>query len=344
MVNLNPYDPTANVVDPYALLEGGKRSIKFVSKDPNGFDQHAPIGTSFTGIICDELKSGQITDFETKQPAFYQNGDPKMQVIIKLQTEMREEADDDGIRSLYVKGQMLAAFQQAVQQNKHLGRPGIGTRVTVTLIEYKNTGKGNPQKIYAIQLGPEYGAYVPQAQQQVNQAIGYSQPPQGYPQQVQAAQAAGFPPQAQMPQAPQINYQPQVQAPQYAPPAPQPVAPAQPQYNAGPPPLTGQVYPPVPQAAPLPQAVQPQGVAAVPQPEVSPALAALNALAAPAAPAPVAPAADPRVTPEVLAAYHQVVTQGVDQQTAVSAIAQQVAGGDPSFVDALLAAVAAPTA
>jgi hypothetical protein len=349
MVQANPYNPQAQAVDPYALLEGGKRSIKFVSKDANGFDVHAPVGTSFTGIICSDLKSNQVTDFETKLPKTYQNGDPVMQVVMELQTEYREEPDDDGVRSLYVKGQMLSAFQAAVQQHRHLGRPGIGTRVTVTLVEYKNTGKGNPQKIYRIDLGPEFSAFVPQAQQQVNQALGYQpmpqaqqpqgfpqqpqgfpqqpqgfpqqpqgfpQQPQGFPQHVQAAQAAGFPPQAQMPQAPQVQYTPQ--------PVAQPVQPAAPQ-------------------APEPQATQP---AAEPQ-QVSPALAALNALAAqaPQTAAPTAPAGDPRITQEVIDAYADVVKR-VDPQTAINAMTQQIAGGDPSFATALAAAVAnqAPTA
>lgn len=324
-------------VDPYDMLEGGKRAIKFVQKDQNGFDQHAPVGTQFTGLIVGDLRTAPVTNFTTKQPETWPDGRPKLQLVMDLQTDLRDPQDptDDGRRSLYVKNQMLAAFQQAVEPTKHLGKIGEGTRVTVTLVGYKDTGKGNPQKLYEITIGPEFVPYVDPAQRQTNQAI-YGQPvvqpqqyqnpaqpafpgqvvpaqqqvPQGYPQQVQAAQQAGFPSQATQPQAPQVNYQPQV-----------------------------------PQAQQFPAAVQPQGVAAVGEP--SPALAALNAIAQTPAPQAVAPEAAQAggIDQGTVDAFNTLRQNGIDPHTAINSLASRLApGNEAAFSGALAQAVGVPLA
>lgn len=313
-------------VDPYDMLEGGKRAVKFVTKDANGFDQHAPVGTQVTGLIVGDLRTMQITNFETKQPEFWPDGRPKMQLVLDLQTNERDPEDptDDGVRTLYVKNQMLAAFQQGLAPTKHLGRIGEGSRVTVTLAGYKNTGKGNPQKLYQITVGPEFVPFVDPAQRQTNEAI-YGQPvvqpqvtqfvpnpvapqvgvvpvipqqPVGLPQQVQAAQVAGFPPQATVPQAPQLAVaQPVAQVP---------VQPVQP----------------------------------VAQPASSPALDAINALAA-QAPAPaVAPQAAQAggVDQGTVDAYSTLVGNGIDPHTAITSLAQRLAPGNEAGFAAQLAA------
>jgi hypothetical protein len=318
-------------VDPYDMLEGGKRAIKFVEKDANGFDVHAPVGTSFTGTIVGDLRSAQVTDFTSKMPRFYKDGRPMMQVVMSLQTDLRDPQDptDDGVRALYVKNQMLAAFQQALQATRHLGRIGEGTRVTVTLVNYKDVGKGNPQKLYEIKIGPEFVAYVPPEQRQTNQAL-YGQPQEqgGF----QGAVQAGFPPAAQA----QFPAQPQ-----YANPAqpvfPGQVVPAQPQYQQ---PVAPQA--PAQPVQQFPQAVQPQPVAPqAPQPE-SPALAALNAIAATPAPQAVAaPAAAANgITEETVNAFNTLRQSGIDPHTAINSLAQRLApGNEQAFTAALAAAV-----
>lgn len=325
----------AQPVDPYDMLEGGKRSIKFVQKDANGFDQHAPVGTSYTGLIVGDLRTAPVTNFETKQPETWPDGRPKMQLVLDLQTDERDPEDptDDGVRTLYVKNQMLAAFQQGIAPTKHLGRIGEGTRITVTLAGYKNTGKGNPQKLYQITVGPEFVPYVDPAQRQANEAmygqpvvqpqVQYGQPaqpafpgqvvPQGLPQQVQAAQAAGFPPQATVPQAPQLAVaQPVAQVP---------VQPVQPVAQ--------------------PAAIQPQGVAAIPQPS-SPALDAINALAAQAPAQAVAPAAAQAggIDQGTVDAYSTLIGNGIDPHTAITSLAQRLApGNEAAFAGQLAQAV-----
>lgn len=79
------------------------------------------IGTVHEGIVRSYEKKQQ-TDIDRK-PKFYDNGDPMMQLVITLETEERDPADDDddGMRRLFVKGSMLVAVRDAVKAAKHKG-------------------------------------------------------------------------------------------------------------------------------------------------------------------------------------------------------------------------------
>ncbi|NAE18287.1 hypothetical protein [Enterococcus hirae] len=76
----------------------------------------AAIGDTITGtVISADVR--QRTDLDTGKPATWDNGDPQNQVVITLQTELREDGDDDGLRSVYVKawGQQMNALREAVR-------------------------------------------------------------------------------------------------------------------------------------------------------------------------------------------------------------------------------------
>jgi hypothetical protein len=322
MVQFTGINPAAAVEDPYGLLEGGARSLKFGTNDQYGRFVDAPVGTSYEGIICEDLRQTQITDFTTKQPVFYQDGRPAMQLVVTLQTNLADQSDptDDGKRTLYVKNQMLAAFRTEVQKYAP-NRIGIGSHIRVTLVEFKNTGKGNPQKIFQVEV-LQFVPHVPVEQRQLDQAI-YGGAPQAAPQvQIQpgvpAVQVPGggvaqaqFPPQAQVPQAPQVHHVTQ--------PVGQPIQPTQ------------RAEQPVQQAPIAP--VQPNAAAA--------AIAALTQPAVQPEP-PAAPAAA-GLTQEDLAAITQLVTQGLDPQTAAQSLAQHTGrAGDQAYIAALQAAVTAP--
>lgn len=61
------------------------------------------VGDKISGTIV-SVKRVQQTDFTTGKPITWDNGDPRMQTVVELQTEVREDDDDDGIRSLWLKG------------------------------------------------------------------------------------------------------------------------------------------------------------------------------------------------------------------------------------------------
>lgn len=77
---------------------GGSTSFSF---GPQGSQP----GAFIDGIVVD-LKEVQETNYETKKPEFWENGDPKMQLRLTLQTELRDPANtaDDGKRDVYLDG------------------------------------------------------------------------------------------------------------------------------------------------------------------------------------------------------------------------------------------------
>lgn len=74
------------------LMGAGVRSAKFTN-----------YGDTVTGRVVDSRISQQ-TDIKTQEPLSWPNGDPKLQLVVTLQTSLREDDEDDGLRNLYVKG------------------------------------------------------------------------------------------------------------------------------------------------------------------------------------------------------------------------------------------------
>lgn len=107
------------------LSGGGGKSASFKA-----------IGDRIKGTIISAEERQQI-DLDTDKPAFWDDGKPKMQLVITLQTEDRNDADDDGIRNLYVKGSkkpesksMTAALIAAI---KAAGVPSIDVGGTLAM-------------------------------------------------------------------------------------------------------------------------------------------------------------------------------------------------------------------
>jgi len=117
------------------------------------------VGTVVTGTITAEPKAQQQTDMKTGEPKTFQNGDPMMQIIVSLQTTDREDDEDDGIRQLYVKANMLKAIREAVQTAgaKGLEPGGVLTVKYVADGEVKTKGF-NPPKLYAATYAKPTGA------------------------------------------------------------------------------------------------------------------------------------------------------------------------------------------
>ncbi len=124
------------------LLMGG-------GKGAPGFKFDA-IGATVKGIVT--LKETmQQRDIKTGVPKTYDDGNPMMQLVVTLQTDLRDDTldDDDGTRRIFAKGAMLVAIRDAVKEAK-LDTLGIGDELTV-----RYTGDGvaktrgfNPPKEY----------------------------------------------------------------------------------------------------------------------------------------------------------------------------------------------------
>lgn len=81
----------SNTADDF-LLGGGGKSASFET-----------IGDSISGTIVSTQVTDQ-TDIGTGKPLTWDDGSPRKQLVVKLQTSARDDSDDDGIRSVYVKG------------------------------------------------------------------------------------------------------------------------------------------------------------------------------------------------------------------------------------------------
>lgn len=132
------------------LMGGGAKGAAFPS-----------IGTRVTGRITGTPTVRQQTDPQTKEPKFFKNGDPMMQLVVPVDTDQRDPAvpDDDGSRAFYVKSKMLAAVREAVSRSGAKGLE-VGGILTVTYVGdgQKTAGALSAPKLYTAQYQP------PQAQ------------------------------------------------------------------------------------------------------------------------------------------------------------------------------------
>lgn len=133
------------------LLMGSSPSVSW--KD-------APVGTTVKGTILGADVSQQI-DLDSGAPKTWDNGDPMMQVVVTLQLDERRDAQDDGQRRLYIKGQMLKAVKEAIAAKGRNGLEVGGTLAVQFTGEGEPTKRGlNAPKLFRAQYEPPVAASV----------------------------------------------------------------------------------------------------------------------------------------------------------------------------------------
>lgn len=138
------------------LLSGGTKSVKF--ENP---------GDTVTGEVT-KVEVRQATEFGTGTPLTWDDGNPRQQIVVSLKTSLREDADDDGVRAVYVKswGQQIKALRAASALAKGSPEPGDTFTATFTGFGPKSPRGGFPPKEYSyiIKKGSAVAALVnPQA-------------------------------------------------------------------------------------------------------------------------------------------------------------------------------------
>lgn len=124
------------------LMGGGARSAKFEKE-----------GEFVTGLVVN-VDQRQRTDFRTGALLEWPDGNPRMQLLIMLDTELQEDEDDDGKRTVYVPipSAIQAAIRDAVAKS---GERGIGVggklRVTYTSTDEPKKRGENGAKRYSAQ-------------------------------------------------------------------------------------------------------------------------------------------------------------------------------------------------
>lgn len=122
---------------------------------PAFFTKDSKQGDTVSGIV-EKIEVTQMRDFQTQQPAYWNDGKPKEQIHIIIQTSLRDPAvdDDDGRRSLWVKGWglQLKALREACRQ-AGVKSPGVGDTVAERFIGYRQEGNApQPSKVYEFKV------------------------------------------------------------------------------------------------------------------------------------------------------------------------------------------------
>lgn len=135
------------------LMGGGVKSVKWGERS---------IGATVIGAIVEQPKAVQMMKYKPAgstapdEPDFWPSGDPKMQIIVVLQTDERDPSDatDDGKRRLYIEPRMMTPVREAVQRASAPGL-AIGGRLAIRWASGTGQGEGN-----ARQFAAEYSAPV----------------------------------------------------------------------------------------------------------------------------------------------------------------------------------------
>lgn len=131
--------PSANDL----LMGGGVKAAAFET-----------LGTVVRGKIVDDPKVQQMRKYQSDELDFWPSGDPKMQIVVTIQTDQRDPADaeDDGRRVLYIPPRMMQPVRDAV---KAAGAKGlaVGGTIAVQWASGTGQGQGNP-KVYTAAYQP----------------------------------------------------------------------------------------------------------------------------------------------------------------------------------------------
>ena len=133
---MNPTDNIFAAMD--RGLAGGSKSA---------FTSDSLPGDTITGAVV-SVDYKQVNDFNTGEPAYFPSGDPKMQFVIVIQTDQRDDEDDDGRRTIYIpawgsKKQALVDAMRAEGMRKASEAFATGNIFTATFVE--ELQKQNPQ-------------------------------------------------------------------------------------------------------------------------------------------------------------------------------------------------------
>jgi len=81
------------------------------------FNKNSVIGDTVTGTVLDS-EVRQSRDFDDNKLEFWDDNSPRLQLVVNIQTDLAEDEDDDGVRSVYIKwwGAQRKALLTAVKE------------------------------------------------------------------------------------------------------------------------------------------------------------------------------------------------------------------------------------
>ena len=174
-------------------------------------------GTSISGII-ENVTANQIRDFKSRQPKFFDDGQPQMQVLVTINTGVTDPMveDDDGRRTVYIRGfglqrrAWLQALHNAGLRKAAEVRPGDRFTATFTGFGEAKPGMNAPKLFeYVIEHQSPADLAMGQPQQPGMQQAQPAYPQQQYaPQQPMQAPNQGYAPAPVDPWNPPAQAQP----------------------------------------------------------------------------------------------------------------------------------------
>jgi|TARA_R110000764_G_scaffold96939_5_gene181045 hypothetical protein len=129
------------------LSGGGSPSLSF--KD-------AEVGQTYEGTIAD-LRAVQVRNYEDPTKLeFWDDGKPKMQIEVTLQTGYADpsDSDDDGKRRVFLFGQKLrAAKEELAKKGFKTFEVGMKFKIILSGTKPSQNKRYNDVKLYSIELG-----------------------------------------------------------------------------------------------------------------------------------------------------------------------------------------------
>ncbi len=126
--------------DPNDILAGGGKSAKFPT-----------IGTTVEGTVVD-FETTQQTSIDGELLS-WDDGKPRWQIVVTMQTTEREDEADDGLRKMYAKGNLLTELKAAVKASGE--KLAVGGTIKA---RYDADGEGKkgltPPKLYKVKYTP----------------------------------------------------------------------------------------------------------------------------------------------------------------------------------------------
>lgn len=158
-------------------LLGGRSipTLKFTYENPPGSGNHVDlgVGTKYAGTVLENPRARHAQDYNTKQPKFYPNGDPIMELDIVLDCQyliQPGDEDDDGKRVLRGTQHIRRALQDEMQA-KNIRSFGPGTYLEIEHVGYNPAKGARPSKKYQVTLS-NVQPFRPAEQVAVEQAMG----------------------------------------------------------------------------------------------------------------------------------------------------------------------------
>ena len=128
------------------LTGGGSPSLSFKDSE---------VGDSYEGTIAD-LRAVQVRNYEDPTKLeFWDDGKPKMQIEVTLNTDYADasDPDDDGKRRVFLFGQKLrAAKEELAKKGFKTFEVGMGFKITLSGTKPSQNKRYNDVKLYAIEL------------------------------------------------------------------------------------------------------------------------------------------------------------------------------------------------